>query len=69
MGLTSGWVADAVHELTSNQQIAALGNGVMALHARAALEVLSGGAAPVSLAAMEGSCVFVNLPSGCTIIR
>lgn len=69
MGLNLGWVTDAVHELTSNQQIAALGNRVMALHARAALEVLSGGAAPVSLAVMKGSCVYINLPSGCTIMR
>jgi DNA (cytosine-5)-methyltransferase 1 len=37
MGLPEGWVTDPVHGLTTNQQIAALGNGVLPLQAAAAL--------------------------------
>lgn len=34
MGLPLGWVSDPAYELTSNQQIAALGNGVLPLQAK-----------------------------------
>ncbi|UUE19372.1 DNA cytosine methyltransferase [Microbacterium sp. J1-1] len=37
MGLPLGWVTDPEHDLTANQQITALGNGVLPLHAVAAL--------------------------------
>lgn len=40
MGLPTGWVTDAGRGLTSNQQIAALGNGVLPLHAATALDLL-----------------------------
>ncbi len=33
MGLPAGWVTDPVHDLTANQQLAALGNGVLPLQA------------------------------------
>lgn len=33
MGLPQGWVTDSMHRLTPNQQIAALGNGVLPLQA------------------------------------
>lgn len=41
MGLPAGWVTDA-HELTQNQELTALGNGVLTLQAARALELLSG---------------------------
>jgi hypothetical protein len=37
MGLECGWVTDPIHELTRNQQITALGNGVLPLQAISAL--------------------------------
>ncbi|MGF3056833.1 hypothetical protein [Microbacterium sp. YY-01] len=37
MGLPAGWVATPALELTQNQQITALGNGVLPLQAIAAL--------------------------------
>jgi len=40
MGLKVGWVTDAAMGLTSNQPIAAQGNGVLPLHAIAALHRL-----------------------------
>lgn len=40
MGLPTGWVTDAGRGLTSNHQIAALGNGVLPLHAATALDPL-----------------------------
>ncbi len=39
MGLPTGWVTDA-DGLTQNQQITALGNGVLPLHAAAAVTAL-----------------------------
>ena len=39
MGLPTGWVTDS-DELTQNQQITALGNGVLPLQATAALAAL-----------------------------
>ncbi len=39
MGLPTGWVTDGV-ELTQNQQITALGNGVLPLQAVSALSML-----------------------------
>ena len=39
MGLPTGWVTDA-DDLTQNQQITALGNGVLPLHAAAAVTAL-----------------------------
>ena len=33
MGLPGGWVTNSAHGLTPNQQITALGNGVLPLHA------------------------------------
>lgn len=40
MGLEAGWVTDVGHELSPNQQLAALGNGVLPLQATAALKNL-----------------------------
>jgi hypothetical protein len=40
MGLPTGWVTDA-GELTQNQQISALGNGVLPLQAASALSMLA----------------------------
>lgn len=40
MGLPSGWVTDPAHRLTPNQQIIALGNGVLPLQATNALAEL-----------------------------
>ena len=37
MGLPASWVTDPIHELTENQQITALGNGVLPLQAATAL--------------------------------
>ena len=37
MGLPAGWVTDTTHGLTANQQITALGNGVVPLQAALAL--------------------------------
>ena len=39
MGLPSGWITDPIHQLTANQQIAALGNGVLPLQALSAMRV------------------------------
>lgn len=39
MGLPAGWVIDS-GDLTTNQQITALGNGVLPLHAKLALRAL-----------------------------
>lgn len=41
MVLPAGWVTDPSHDLTTNQQNTALGNGVLPLHAALALNVLS----------------------------
>lgn len=49
MGLPAGWVTDPTHELTLNQQITALGNGVLPLQAATALTALF--SSPRSLAA------------------
>jgi DNA (cytosine-5)-methyltransferase 1 len=38
MGLPAGWVTDSGHGLTRNQQITALGNGVLPLHATRAIQ-------------------------------
>ena len=40
MGLEQGWVTDSAYGLTANQQMTALGNGVLPPQAAAALEVL-----------------------------
>jgi len=40
MGLERGWVTGPAYVLTANQQITALGNGVLPLQAAAALEAL-----------------------------
>lgn len=40
MGLEAGWVTDLRHGLSPNQQLAALGNGVLPLQAAAALTKL-----------------------------
>jgi DNA (cytosine-5)-methyltransferase 1 len=40
MGLPSGWVSDPTLGLTNNQQLTALGNGVLPRHAHAALALL-----------------------------
>ena len=40
MGLPSGWVTNPHHGLTSNQQLAALGNGVLPAQGIHALQVL-----------------------------
>ena len=40
MGLPTGWVIDSA-ELTQNQQITALGNGVLPLQAASALSLLT----------------------------
>lgn len=42
MGLEPGWVTDPDHGLTDNQQLTALGNGVLPLQAATALEALAG---------------------------
>lgn len=39
MGLPAGWVTEAGHGLTQNQQITALGNGVLPLQALVALDI------------------------------
>lgn len=41
MGLEPGWVTDPVHGLTPNQQLTALGNGVLPLQAQVALGMLA----------------------------
>lgn len=41
MGLEAGWVTDPAHDLTDNQQLAALGNGVLPLQAAQALGVMT----------------------------
>lgn len=41
MGLPTGWVTAEAHGLTRNQQITVLGNGVLALQARTALEAVA----------------------------
>ena len=38
MGLPRGWVTDAGHKLTANEQLMTLGNGVLPLQATAAVE-------------------------------
>ncbi|MBX3195128.1 MAG: DNA cytosine methyltransferase [Microbacteriaceae bacterium] len=47
MGLPVGWVTASRHELTANQQLSALGNGVLPLQAMDALRVLRAAAEPV----------------------
>ncbi len=37
MGLPARWVTDSAHQLTQNQQITALGNGVLPLQATQAI--------------------------------
>lgn len=39
MGLPQGWVTDSSHELTANQQLTALGNGVLPRQAATALDI------------------------------
>lgn len=41
MGLEPGWVTEPEHGLTDNQQLTALGNGVLPLQASFALEALA----------------------------
>ncbi|MGC3021902.1 MULTISPECIES: hypothetical protein [unclassified Brevibacterium] len=41
MGLPSAWVTGPEHELTPNQQITALGNGVLPLQALTAIQALT----------------------------
>lgn len=41
MGLPPGWVTAPVLGLTANQQLTALGNGVLPLHAVSALNALA----------------------------
>ena len=43
MGLPTGWVTDPAHGLTANQQITALGNGVLPLQAVGAIRALMSG--------------------------
>lgn len=43
MGLPTGWVTDPTLGLTQNQQITALGNGVLPLQAATAIEVMVSG--------------------------
>ena len=38
MGLPSGWVTEPYHDLSPNQQITALGNGVVPLQAALAIQ-------------------------------
>jgi DNA (cytosine-5)-methyltransferase 1 len=45
MGLPTGWINDPGHGMTQNQQITALGNGVLPLQAVTALRALAGGIA------------------------
>lgn len=40
MGLPSGWVTESIHELSANQQLSALGNGVLPRQAMFALEAV-----------------------------
>lgn len=40
MGLEAGWITEARHGFTPNQQLSALGNGVLPLQAVAALTKL-----------------------------
>lgn len=40
MGLPSGWVTDEQHRISPNQQLTALGNGVLPLQATKALQTL-----------------------------
>ncbi len=40
MGLSAGWITGEGHDLTSNQQITALGNGVLPLQAVTAISSL-----------------------------
>jgi len=40
MGLLPGWVTDPRHGLTENQQLTALGNGVLPLQAISALRTV-----------------------------
>ena len=51
MGLPTGWVTD-VDDLSQNQQIPALGNGVLPLHAAQALDLL--GARSASVQSLQG---------------
>lgn len=46
MGLEPGWVTESSHDLTDNQQLAALGNGVLPIQAVAALRVMLGTQSP-----------------------
>jgi len=46
MGLPEGWVTDERHALTANQQLAALGNGVLPMQAVVAVSMLSEAALP-----------------------
>lgn len=40
MGLSAGWVTNPTHGLTLNQQVAVLGNGVLALQASIAFDLV-----------------------------
>lgn len=53
MGLPAGWVTDTDH-LTQNQQITALGNGVLPLQAAQALDLLE--ARSGSVQGLHGRC-------------
>lgn len=41
MGLEPGWVTEPAHGLTDNQQLTALGNGVLPLQAAGAIKALA----------------------------
>lgn len=51
MGLPARWVTDPAHQLTQNQQITALGNGVLPLQATQAIHAAT---RPANLDAQGG---------------
>ncbi|MCW3157682.1 hypothetical protein [Micropruina sonneratiae] len=55
MGLEAGWVTDVRHGLSPNQQLTALGNGVLPLQAVAALTELKLSWEPTRPASVLGS--------------
>lgn len=64
MGLPSGWITDPIHQLTANQQIAALGNGVLPLQALSAMRV---GALVQADAASLAGVQHPMVSRGCTV--
>jgi len=64
MGLPSGWITDPIHQLTANQQIAALGNGVLPLQALSAMRV---GALVQADAASLAGVKHPMVSRGCTV--